>query len=227
MTQRSEVEQKDNQGFSWVSLFFQISVITFLEAIALSEAFHTMRHNALQAEAKTYINSMSRAQQAYHLENNNFTSKFDNLGLGISPENENYSYQSLLAIKTGENRYHFVSPDNINGQKDPFQKLNKTVFSPPLLKFDQLVMITAQPNKPELKTYIELIMPCLDESTGGASGCNHESVTFAAFYESEKPSIPPPNTLTIYLPIPLPYCSEPGCLYKAFPTPKGFKLLSK
>lgn len=226
MTQRSEVEQKDNQGFSWVSLFFQISVITFLEAIALSEAFHTMDHNAQQAEAKNNIRSMSRAQQVYHLENSSFTNSLKDLGLGISPENENYSYQIMLGIKTGENRYRFVSPDNINGQKDPFPKLNKTVFPPPLLKFDQLVMITAQPKKPELKTYIKLIMPCIDASTGG-SDCNHDTVTFAAFYESEKPSIPPPKTLTISLPIPLPYCSEPGCLYKAFPTPKGFKLLSK
>ncbi|WP_446395329.1 type IV pilin-like G/H family protein [Coleofasciculus sp. E1-EBD-02] len=47
---------------------------------------------AKQSEAKQYIGSMNRAQQAYFLEESNFTDNIGELGLGISTETENYTY---------------------------------------------------------------------------------------------------------------------------------------
>ena len=58
----------------------------------------------MQSEAKTYIGSMNRAQQAYYLENGDFATEarmitiadadeaLSVLGLGITPNTENYSY---------------------------------------------------------------------------------------------------------------------------------------
>jgi hypothetical protein len=52
-------------------------------------------NKAIQSEAKTYIRSINRAQQAYSLKNNNFvaaTSDLDKLGLGIESERIHYRY---------------------------------------------------------------------------------------------------------------------------------------
>jgi serine/threonine protein kinase len=49
-------------------------------------------NKAKQAEARTYVASMNRAQQAYHLEHDKFTTSIDSLGLGISNQTEDYNY---------------------------------------------------------------------------------------------------------------------------------------
>jgi hypothetical protein len=46
-----------------------------------------------QSEGKYNIGAMSRAQQAYYLENDKFSTKLEELGLGINPETENYRYR--------------------------------------------------------------------------------------------------------------------------------------
>lgn len=52
-----------------------------------------------QSEAKTYIGSMNRAQQAYHLETNRFSSNIKLLGIGIKAETKHYSYIVSRAAK--------------------------------------------------------------------------------------------------------------------------------
>ncbi|MEQ9548633.1 type IV pilin-like G/H family protein [Coleofasciculus sp. G2-EDA-02] len=47
---------------------------------------------AKQSEAKQYVGSMNRAQQAYFLEKGNFTDNIPELRLGIRTETENYIY---------------------------------------------------------------------------------------------------------------------------------------
>jgi Type IV pilin-like G and H, putative len=48
-----------------------------------------------ESEGKQYIASIIRAQQAYFLENNQFSPTIEKLGLGIQPETEKYSYRTL------------------------------------------------------------------------------------------------------------------------------------
>ncbi|NET60669.1 MAG: hypothetical protein F6K47_32375 [Symploca sp. SIO2E6] len=50
---------------------------------------------AQESEGKIYISSMNRAQQAYRLENEQFASNLQELGLGIESETEIYRYQIL------------------------------------------------------------------------------------------------------------------------------------
>ncbi len=45
-----------------------------------------------ESEARQYVTSMNRAQQAYYAENAGFTSSVANLGIGIKPQTDNYSY---------------------------------------------------------------------------------------------------------------------------------------
>lgn len=46
-----------------------------------------------QAEGKQNIGTMNRAQQAYYLENDKFSTTIEELGVGIRPETENYRYR--------------------------------------------------------------------------------------------------------------------------------------
>jgi hypothetical protein len=57
---------------------------------------------AKQSEAKTYVGSLNRSQQAYFLDRNKFSDSMTDLGLGMTSETENYSYsietQSSIAV---------------------------------------------------------------------------------------------------------------------------------
>ncbi len=50
-------------------------------------------NEAREAEGRTNVGSMNRAQQAYHIEYSKFATTIEDLGLGINPESENYRYQ--------------------------------------------------------------------------------------------------------------------------------------
>jgi serine/threonine protein kinase len=58
---------------------------------------------AKQSEAKQYIGSMNRAQQAYFLEEGNFTDNIGELRLGISTETTNYTYSSYATLLSSIN----------------------------------------------------------------------------------------------------------------------------
>ena len=95
--------KKANGGFTLIELLVVIIIIGILSAIALP-SFLNQANKARASEAKTYVGSMNRGQQAYFLENGNFaflnsdasiTSAdlaFSALGLGITPETQNYIY---------------------------------------------------------------------------------------------------------------------------------------
>lgn len=63
---------------------------------------------AKQSEAKTYVGSLIRAQQAYFMEHIKFSDSMTDLGLGITPETGNYSYsietQGSVAVAKGSAR---------------------------------------------------------------------------------------------------------------------------
>ena len=67
-------------------------------------SFLSMANNAKQSEAKQYVGSMNRAQQAYFYENNALATSVDALGLGIKTETNNYKY-SLRVTKTASFHY--------------------------------------------------------------------------------------------------------------------------
>jgi type IV pilus assembly protein PilA len=88
------VNKKGEQGFTLIELLVVIIIIGILSAIALP-SFLNQANKAKQSEAKTYVGSMNRAQQAYLLEKNVFvtaSSDLGQLGLGIKTDTTNYSY---------------------------------------------------------------------------------------------------------------------------------------
>ncbi|MEH1804722.1 type IV pilin-like G/H family protein [Nostoc sp.] len=91
-------KKKGDEGFTLIELLVVIIIIGILSAIALP-SFLNQANKAKQSEAKTYIGSMNRAQQAFYLENTAFTSSIGALGLGIATSTVNYQYQ--IAYTTG------------------------------------------------------------------------------------------------------------------------------
>ncbi|NEO99311.1 MAG: prepilin-type N-terminal cleavage/methylation domain-containing protein [Symploca sp. SIO2E9] len=86
-------QKRADQGFTLIELLVVIIIIGILSAIALP-SFLNQANKAKQSEAKTYVGSMNRAQQAYFLENGEFAKdeEFGALGLGIQTKTENYEY---------------------------------------------------------------------------------------------------------------------------------------
>jgi hypothetical protein len=63
-------------------------------------SLHSGSIPARQSEAKTYVGSMNRAQQAFVLEKNYFAGNLAILEIGIPPETENYKYQVMVLDST-------------------------------------------------------------------------------------------------------------------------------
>ena len=80
-----------NGGFTLIELLVVIIIIGILSAIALP-SFLNQANKAKQSEAKTYVGSLNRAQQAYYLEEDTFAADLATLGLGIDAATDSYNY---------------------------------------------------------------------------------------------------------------------------------------
>jgi prepilin-type N-terminal cleavage/methylation domain-containing protein len=87
-------KKKDDQGFTLIELLVVIIIIGILSAIALP-SFLNQAKKARQSEARTYVGSMNRGQQAFYTENDSFTSSVDALGVGIVTQTANYLYLAI------------------------------------------------------------------------------------------------------------------------------------
>ncbi len=87
-----------SQGFTLIELLVVVIILAILAAIALPSMLN-QASKAREAEAKTDIGAVNRAQQAYRLANTSFSNDINNLEIGIS-QNPHYSYQITQATSS-------------------------------------------------------------------------------------------------------------------------------
>jgi type IV pilus assembly protein PilA len=84
-------------GFTLIELLVVIIIIGVLAAIALP-SFLGQVAKSRQAEAKAYVGSLNRSQQAYFLEKSRFSSNISNLGTGQTSSSSFYDYSVVTTL---------------------------------------------------------------------------------------------------------------------------------
>ncbi|WP_019501409.1 type IV pilin-like G/H family protein [Pseudanabaena sp. PCC 6802] len=89
-------KKNSEKGFTLIELLVVIIIIGILAAIALP-SFLNQSNKAKQSEAKTYVGTLNKGQQAYFTEKNRFGSDINILGVGVKTQTENYDFNSANA----------------------------------------------------------------------------------------------------------------------------------
>jgi type IV pilus assembly protein PilA len=96
--------RKKGEGFTLIELLVVIIIIGILAAIALP-SFLNQANKAKQSEAKQYVGTIVRTQQAYYLENSRFASTLELLSKPVAPQTVNYDYSVSNATATDVSVY--------------------------------------------------------------------------------------------------------------------------
>jgi len=88
----SQLVRKNDEGFTLIELLVVIIIIGILSAIALP-SFLNQANKAKQSEAKQYVGTLNRVQQAYYLEKSQFASNLTDLANPVPSKTDNYLYE--------------------------------------------------------------------------------------------------------------------------------------
>ncbi|MBU7584373.1 MAG: prepilin-type N-terminal cleavage/methylation domain-containing protein [Nostoc sp. TH1S01] len=83
--------KQEEEGFTLIELLVVVIIIGVLAAIALPSLLGQV-NKAKQSEARNYVGTVNRSQQAYYLEYQGFATSVSQLQVGIKTQTDNYSY---------------------------------------------------------------------------------------------------------------------------------------
>ena len=92
--------------------FISVPVVMILAAIALPLSTCGSPSKAKQSEAKQYVSSMNKGQQAKYAEDGAFSNSMNALGLGLKTQTTNYNY-SIIATKNAAFSYGVARSNNL------------------------------------------------------------------------------------------------------------------
>jgi prepilin-type N-terminal cleavage/methylation domain-containing protein len=158
------LKRKEDEGFTLIELLVVIIIIGILSAIALP-SFLNQANKARESEAKQYVGSINRAQQAFFLEKSQFTTEFGRLGLGIQTQTANYAYH---LVADGAN-YTAGTPGSSSGSTTGLLKTGVYSLGQPL-------------NTSTLRAFVGAVDVFVSSTTGDSA------TTLAVLAQSIEPS---------------------------------------
>jgi type II secretory pathway pseudopilin PulG len=116
-----------NATYGGCGCLLLLMVIGVIGAIALPSFLNTT-NTPMISEAKSYVGSMNKAQQAHFAEKNAFATSVNALGIGINTETTSYKY-SVRATKKAAFNYAL-------GKENPLKSYVAGVFLVPAKNFE-------------------------------------------------------------------------------------------
>ncbi|MBS3027243.1 MAG: type IV pilin-like G/H family protein [Dolichospermum sp. DET50] len=132
------LSRKNERGFTIIEILSIVIIIGILSAIALP-SFLSCGSMAVSSESKYYVGAMNESQQAYFLENRNFSNSLSRLDLGIKEQTKYFNYSIIITQKAAFNygvaRQKYVDSSWFNPR--PIKTFVGAVFAVPITKKDQ------------------------------------------------------------------------------------------
>lgn len=103
--------KKESQGFTLIELLVVVIIIGVLSAVALPNLFGQVE-KARTSEARQFLGTLNRSQQAYFFQTSGFASTFDDLGSNVTLSSKIYDYTITIPASVNE-IHHEATPKSL------------------------------------------------------------------------------------------------------------------